>query len=264
MINNDRIKQLIDDHFDGSHEDEIAENLREYEPRLERLSQQEEQRRKNTLVDLIASSRAFEIKKSNGFQLENSPASNYYIRLLEVVEDRQGYELAELMASYIDRVDDQIDRVVGILKKGNEQQREISEEKYHLSSIVSTVLRKRSADLIYRKVAENEFEFWQDGRLSAHKKIAIVDEVITTGTGVIQAVKYLQKFHQEVIVNDVFVYVARATGQHLETIHEQLEQLGVNLHCLIDGVELIEGLRSRNYPEISLILTTNHDYSRSI
>jgi orotate phosphoribosyltransferase len=255
MINNDRIKQLIDDHFDGSHEDEIASNLREYEPRLDQLSQQDEQNRKNTLVDLIASSRAFEIKKNNGFQLENSPASNYYIRLLEVVEDRQGYELAELMASYIDQVDDQIDRVVGILKKGNEQQREISEEKYHLSSIVSTVLRKRSADLIYQKVGENKFEFWQDGRLSGHKKIAIVDEVITTGTGMIQAVKYLQEFHQEVIVNDVFVYVARATGQNLTRIQDQLEQLGINLHYLINGVELIEGLHSRKYPEIGLVKT---------
>jgi orotate phosphoribosyltransferase len=260
MINNDRIKHLIDDHFDGSHEDEIAINLREYTPRLEQLAQQEEQKRKNTLVDLIASSRAFEIKKINGFQLENSPASNYYIRLLEVVEDRQGYELAELMASYIDQVDDQIDRVVGLLKKGNEQQREISQEKYHLSSIVSTVLRKRSADLIYQKVRENEFEFWQDGRLSGHKKIAIVDEVITTGTGVIQAVKYLQEFHQEVIINDVFVYVARATGQHLARIQDQLEQLGVNLHYLVDGVELIEGLKSRNYPEISLIEASSDNY----
>jgi orotate phosphoribosyltransferase len=253
MINNDRIKKLIDDHFDGSHEDEIAKNLREYAPRLEPYSQQDEQNRKNTLVDLIASSRAFEIKKSNGFLLENSPASNYYIRLLEVVEDRKGYELAELMASYIDQVDDQIDRVVGLLKKGNEQQREISQEKYHLSSIVSTVLRKRSADLIYQKVGENKFEFWQDGRLSGHKKIAIVDEVITTGTGMIQAVKYLEEFHQEVIVNDVFVYVARATGRDLTKIQDQLELLGVNLHYLIDGFELIEGLHSRDYPEISLV-----------
>jgi orotate phosphoribosyltransferase len=257
MINSNRVKQLIDDHFDGSHEDEIAENFREYALRLEQASEQYQQRRKNILVDLIASSRAFEIKKSNGFQLENSPASNYYIRLLEVVEDRQGYELAELMASYIDQVDDQIDRVVGLLKKGNEQHREISQEKYHLSSLVSTVLRKRSADLIYQKVGENKFEFWQDGRLSGHKRIAIVDEVITTGTGVIQAVKYLQEFHQEVIVNDVFVYVTRATGQHLVRIQEQLDQLGVNLHYLVDGVELIEGLKSRNYSEISLIETSS-------
>jgi orotate phosphoribosyltransferase len=204
-------------------------------------------------VDLIASSRAFEIKKNNGFQLENSPASNYYIRLLEVVEDRQGYELAELMASYIDQVDDQIDRVVGILKKGNEQQREISEEKYHLSSIVSTVLRKRSADLIYQKVGENKFEFWQDGRLSGHKKIALVNEVITTGTGMIQAVKYLREFHPEVIVKDVFVYVSGVTGKPLIRIQDQLDQLGVNLHYLIDGVELIEGLYLKNYPEIGLI-----------
>jgi orotate phosphoribosyltransferase len=87
-----------------------------------------------------------------------------------------------------------------------------------------------------------------------------VDEVITTGTGVIQAVKYLQEFHQEVIINDVFVYVARATGQHLARIQDQLEQLGVNLHYLVDGVELIEGLKSRNYPEISLIEASSDNY----
>jgi hypothetical protein len=109
MINSNRVKQLIDDHFDGSHEDEIAENFREYALRLEQASEQDQQTRKNILVDLIASSRAFEIKKINGFQLENSPASNYYTRLVEVVEDRRGYELAELMASYIDQVDDQIE-----------------------------------------------------------------------------------------------------------------------------------------------------------
>jgi hypothetical protein len=52
------------------------------------------------------------------------------------------------------------------------------------------------------------------------------------------------------------VYVARATGQHLAKIQDQLEPLGVNLHYLIDGAELIEGLRYRNYPEISSIKAT--------
>jgi orotate phosphoribosyltransferase len=253
MIDYNKISELIDRHFDGSHEDEIAENLRKYEPRLGQLARAEEQERKKILVDLIVGSSAFEIKKNNGFRLENSHPSQYYIRLLEIVEDNQGYALAELMARYIDRVDDQIDRVVGILKRGDEQQREVSEEKYHLSSIIATVLQKRSCDLIYQQVAEGNFEFWQDGRISAHKKIAIVDEVITTGTGIIQAVKHLREFHPEVIINDAFIYVSRATGQKLAVIQEELQHLDVRLHYVIDEIELIDMLCIRNYPDIHLI-----------
>lgn len=252
MINYKKIDDLINKHFDGTHKEKITENLKKYESDLDTFAEQEAQERKNTLVDLIFNSRAFEIKDTDGFLLENGGASRYHISLIEIVEDRKGQELAELMARYMDQVDEQIDRVVGILKKSRNQ-KGTSKEDYHLSSIIATVLEKRSCDLIYQRTPEDKFDFWQDGRLSDHKRIAIVDEVITTGTGVIEAVKYLRKFRPEISINDVFVYVSRATGQKLKDIQSQLEQLEVKLHYIIDERELIDALHSKGYIDIDSI-----------
>lgn len=254
MLDYNKINDSIEQHFADTQPEKIAENLKKYD--LDALAKLEERDRKNALVDLIFSSRAFEIKRDGSFSLENGGVSDRYIRLLEIVEDNRGRDLAKLMARYIDIIDDKIDRIVGILKKSDREQQTITQENYHLSSIIATVMSKRASDLVYQRLSTDKFQFWQDGKLSDYKKIVIIDEVLTTGTGVIEAVKYLREFHKEVIINDVFVYVCRATGKKLADIKERLARLDVSLYYIIDEKELIDMLRSRHYPHIDSIKST--------
>jgi orotate phosphoribosyltransferase len=106
----------------------------------------------------------------------------------------------------------------------------------------------------FSKLAEKDIEekkkalvelIIRDGKLLPKERVVIVDEVLTTGTNIINAVEYIRQDDDSVNVSDAFVFINRANKQELNNIENQLKDLKVNLHYIININELFEELKKR-------------------
>lgn len=250
-----KASEIIKKHFAETSTEEIWDNLQRLG--LTEASNLAIEQFKSTLVDLIIYCKqngrdVFDVKdafglKEEGFPLENGGSSPYIIHLSEVSEAGKSHELYQLMAGYVAPAIGKVDRIVGLLKKENTKNAPIFRERIHVAAGVAALLGKPSCDLVFEKDEQTGGmkELLLDGRLQPNQKVVIVDDVLTTGTNIIQAVKHLRKHGNE--VSDAFVFISRAFGKPLEAIQNQLNGMGVTLDYIIDSRELFERLYAGNH-----------------
>jgi orotate phosphoribosyltransferase len=245
-----KASEIIKKHFAETPPEQIWNNLQSLG--LTEASNLAIEQFKSTLVDLIIYCKqngrdVFDVKEE-GFLLENGKKSPYFINLSEISEASKSHELYQLMAGYVAPAIGKIHRIVGLLRKetATPENAPIFRERIHLAAGVAALVGKPSCDLVFEKDEQTEEpKLLLDGRLQPNQKVAIVDDVLTTGTNIIQAVKHLRKQGNE--VSDAFVFISRAFGKPLEEIQDQLNGMGVTLDYIIDSRELFDRLYAGNH-----------------
>jgi orotate phosphoribosyltransferase len=201
---------------------------------------------KDTLVKLIGKYGAF---KTGVFSLEHrDKTAHYVVYLSELFSKGAARVTSELMANLIRQSNVEFDRVVGILMREPGESRRLSREGYHLAPIVASMLKKPYV-LLYeaRDKQTGELYFFHDGELLPEERVIIIDDVLTTGGSIINAVNYLRRIEENIAVHDAFVFVSRPHGEILKAIQERLDQMNVTLHFMIDSRELLQGLYQQGY-----------------
>lgn len=246
MIDPKKANELINQYFSSKNKAQIIKDLQEYECDFSKLAAKDLEEKKNVLVDLIIKHKAYDIKDGAGFDLECQPEKScFYIRLLEIFEKGQGIKLSRIIASDIEQLIVPIDRVIGLLSQNNAGE-ELTNERYHLAPTIANIIEKSSCELISLKDKDSgKYKFIKDGRLLPKERVVIVDEVLTTGTNIIDAVNYIRQYYDSVNVTDAFVFITRATENKLKDIENKLKKLKINLHYIINIKELLEKLEQQ-------------------
>jgi len=215
-------------------------------PALYILSKKWEPDVKETLVKLVGKYGAFQTGK---YSLEHRGKTAHYVVYLSVLFNKgQAQAISELMANLITQSNVEFDRVVGILMRAPGESLRTSREGYHLAPVVASML-KRPYVLLYEARDENTGElcFFQDGELLPKERVVIIDDVLTTGASIINAVNYLRRVEGKIAAHDAFVFLSRPHGKTLEAIQKQFEQMDVTLHSMIDSKELLQKLYQQGF-----------------
>ena len=78
-----------------------------------------------------------------------------------------------------------------------------------------------------------------EGKIHDNMKVVMIDDVATTGGSVVNAIKSLKEVN--VAINDVYVIVNRMEGAN-----EALKGLGVQMHSVLDILQITEILHEQN------------------
>lgn len=244
MIDLSKVNQLIDNYFSSTDNSQLIKDLQKYD--FLQAREKDIQEKKDILLELIIKYQAYEIKPEAGFTLENAEwKSSFYICLREIFEAGKSLKLSKIMAHEISQLVTPVNRVIGLLSEHNHNECELTKERYHLAPIVASILQKPSCELISRQKSDRCDQFTKDGKLLPQENVVIIDEVMTTGTNIIDAVNYIRKYDESVNVRNAFVFVTRATGKKLEEIENKLKSNQISLHYIIDESELVDALYKR-------------------
>ena len=199
---------------------------------------------RDVLVELIGKGGAF---KTGEFTLEHrGDIARYVIYLSELFNKGQALEVAELMVELIRQSNVRFERVIGILMKEPSGGPYVSLERYHLVPVVASLLGKPYLLLYEAKDEETGAPcYLYDGEFRAGERAIIVDDVITTGTSIINAANHLRS--RQIAVHDAFVFVSRSHGDALKRVRERLRQAGVTLQFIIDSSQLLQELYKKGF-----------------
>ena len=78
-----------------------------------------------------------------------------------------------------------------------------------------------------------------EGKIHDNMKVVMIDDVATTGGSVVNAIKSLKEVN--VAINDAYVIVNRMEGAN-----EALKELGVQMHSVLDILQITEILHEQN------------------
>ena len=78
-----------------------------------------------------------------------------------------------------------------------------------------------------------------EGKIHDNMKVVMIDDVATTGGSVVNAIKSLKEVN--VVINDAYVIVNRMEGAN-----EALKELGVQMHSVLDILQITEILHEQN------------------
>ncbi len=198
------------------------------------------------IVPIFGESRSL-LTDRETFPLERrTEPGHYFVSISEIFNRGYGLELARLIANMITRSTVDFDRVIGIHnliveEKAGSDPRKLAVEGHHLAAVVATLLKKP-----YMLLYEGTDYFIYDGQASSpSERVIIIDDVLTTGGGTINAIKYLKE--RSISVDAVFVAVRRPQGEEFIEIQQRIQQQGVVLHCLIDSKALVDRLYQQEY-----------------
>lgn len=85
-----------------------------------------------------------------------------------------------------------------------------------------------------------------EGKIHEGLKVVMIDDVATTGGSVVNAIKSLKE--AKIQVKDAFVIVNRKEGGD-----EALEEQGVNLHSILDVLQITKALNENNLVDDSIL-----------
>jgi hypothetical protein len=199
---------------------------------------------KELLVDLIVKSQAFQVPEKP-VKAEHREAPLYYkIEFSQIFEKGLQMELSKLMANFIRASDVTFDRLIGVGSRQKEDKP--LREKYLTVPLLSAIMKKPYALII--EIVDSK-KFICEGEIKEGETVIIIDEVLTTGKSVINAVKYLRENFKDIKIANVFTLIVRFPFREggIDGAKRTLWDYGVELHTIIDNVELVETLYKRKY-----------------
>lgn len=191
----------------------------------------------DALINMIAKYRAVSVGQ---FNLEHRGAARYYVDLSKIFDAGESQAMAQLMAEAIRESGVNFDHVVGILMENSDKSKGLSREGYHLAPIIASILGKP-----YGHLYENNSKLLFDGDRALWRKVVLVDDVITTGGSINNAISYLESLDKPVKVVGCYAYISRLHSSKFGTFKASIEQRGINLRVLLDSKVLIDALYER-------------------
>jgi len=202
------------------------------------------------LVNLIGRYQALRVyEKPQHLEHRKEPA-HYKVLLSEIFKKGEAESLCQLMKVFILRSNVRFDRIVGILMKERadlfaaDVEFKLSREGYHIAPILASMLKKPYTLLYEAKDEETgKLYFLYEGELPENETTVIIDDVLTTGESIANAVSYLRGLNRAIKVSEAFVFVSRARPEELAV----LSSLDVRVHAMIDRRDLVDRLYARRY-----------------
>jgi hypothetical protein len=205
------------------------------------------------LIGLVEGCQALDIASDKKFPMEHDNESCFYIEFLKIFEHLRGDELILLLCNFIKGalVDDEYDRIVGILCNSYGNKNIVSRERYHLVPAIAPLLKKSSLELLFIEESKSSEEipsFSLDGVLGEKKndkreRLIIVDEMISTGENIMKAIEYLHNCSESPDVKDVFVLLNRSSTDNFLKIQKYIfDTYKVNVYCVLMLEDLLNSL----------------------
>jgi len=199
---------------------------------------------KRELVNLIIKSQAFYVPEKP-IKAEHREAPLYYkIELSKIFERGLQMELSKLMAYFIRKTRVNFDRLIGV--GGRPSIDKPTREKYWVVPLLSGILKKPYAMII--EISDSG-EIICEGEVRDGETIIIIDDVLTTGRSIINAANYLREKYKNIKIEHAFTFIVRfpLSKGGLDGARRKLLEYGIELHTVIDNVELVKMLYKRKY-----------------
>jgi len=94
-----------------------------------------------------------------------------------------------------------------------------------------------------------------EGKIHDGMKVIMIDDVATTGGSVVNAIKLLKDVN--ISVNDAYVIVNRIEGAE-----HALSELGVNMHSILDILQITETLYKENLVDENILVKVKEQVSK--
>jgi len=196
------------------------------------------------LVNLIGKNNAFYIPIEPVLAEHRREPLYYKIEFAKIFEKGFQMDLSKLMAYFIKRSNVKFDRIIGL--ESRKTLDKPSTEKYSFIQILSGMMRKPYAIIV--ELAGYK-QFICEGEIKEGETVIIIDDVLTTGKSIIRTAKYLHENYKNIKITHAFAFAVRYPYDEggFEEAKKKLLDYGVELHAIIDNVNLASKLCKKKY-----------------